>query len=309
MVPQEFIPNKMRRYMFFAPILVALSSWGCTQQRRSQAAELAKPISPEDAALKHKFRGISGGEKVLSATESLDRVDLYDENGAYFARGVFGRAGGYSSYGGGEDRLPMPKTLRYVRFGEDAKYLGNSHTGFPAYTGTPLVDVTVPVAERIPDDLLDDLRRDPKGSLRLKIRLMPDAILIGWDIERRPGFNAQKSREGQHYPAAYSHTGGDFKEMRIAYYIDAKSPCQECVAFARNVKKTRNVVYADDPNGYISMPAADDLQNRLPEVLEKNGYFLTPVGERYTSYGSGRQLREKGWYIHPRTKQRIETDF
>lgn len=202
---------------------------------------------------------------------------------------------------------PPPEKLRVIWRDRYEKIYDDSNMVVSA--GKIIGEEVIEVASRIPQTLLDDLRRDPKGNLRIKIRLHPEGVLLGWDIERRPGFNVQKSREGQYYPPAYSQTGGDFKEMRIAYYIDAKSHCQECVAFARNVKKTPYVVYSDDPNGYITMPSADDLQNQLPEVLRKNGYFLTPIGEVYSSYGSGRQLREKGWYIHPKTGQRFETDF
>ena len=65
------------------------------------------------------------------------------------------------------------------------------------------------------------------------------------------------------------------------------------------------MVYSDDPNGYITMPSVGDLQNQLPDVLQKNGYFLTP---QYDAMSPSR-LKEKGWYIHPKTGQRIETDF
>lgn len=202
---------------------------------------------------------------------------------------------------------PSPEKLRVIWRDRYEKIWDKSNMLVSA--GEIIGEEVIEVASRIPQTLLEDLRSDPKGSLRIKIRLHREGVLLGWDIERRPGFNAKKSREGQYYAPAYSHTGGDFKEMRIAFYIDAKSPCQECVAFARNVKKTPYVVYSDDPNGYITMPSADDLQNHLPEVLQKNGYFLTPIGEVYSPHGSGRQLREKGWYIHPKTGQRIETDF
>jgi hypothetical protein len=242
----------------------------------------------------HKFRGVDGGEFFISGFGESAEKGVF----AIF-RDAHGREiGGSGYYWKGGDRKSGNAPLTSVNIEVF------DHNG-----GKLLYQRHLQIADRIPDELLDDLRRDRKGSLRIKVRLHRDGVLLGWDIERRPGFNAQKSREGQYYAPAYSHTGGDFKEMQIAHYIDAKSPCQECVAFARNVKKTPFVVYSDDPNGYITMPSADDLQNQLPEVLQKNGYFLTPVGKVYSPHGSGRQLREKGWYIHPKTGQRIETDF
>jgi hypothetical protein len=92
------------------------------------------------------------------------------------------------------------------------------------YGGTVLGSYTVPVASRIPDDLLDAMR-EGVGGFGLKIRIHPDGPLIGWELSR--GFNLQY------------FAGGDFREA--------------------------------------------DIEN-------------------------GKVLR-KGWYIHPKTGQKIETDF
>ncbi|NBD22239.1 hypothetical protein GTZ97_16410 [Aquabacterium fontiphilum] len=100
----------------------------------------------------------------------------------------------------------------------------------------------VPVAERIPDDLLDDLRKNPGGGLRIKFRFHSDGVLLGWDIERRPGFDPKKrDRWGEiaYVGPVQSFAGGDFREAEIF---------------------------------------------------------------------NGKVMR-KGWYIHPKTGQRIETDF
>jgi len=40
---------------------------------------------------------------------------------------------------------------------------------------------TVKIAKRIPDDLLDEVRAR-KGTLRLKIRVHPQGVLVGWDL-------------------------------------------------------------------------------------------------------------------------------
>jgi hypothetical protein len=101
---------------------------------------------------------------------------------------------------------------------------------------------TVPVAERIPDDLLDDLRRDPRGQLRIKIRLHREGVLLGWDIERRPGYDPKKRDQWGnpiYVDPVHSFFGGDFREADIF---------------------------------------------------------------------NGKAVR-KGWYIDPRTKERVETDF
>jgi hypothetical protein len=46
-----------------------------------------------------------------------------------------------------------------------------------------LGDHTVPVAPRLPEALLSDLRARP-GTLRLMLRLAPEGVLFGWDVER-----------------------------------------------------------------------------------------------------------------------------
>lgn len=91
--------------------------------------------------------------------------------------------------------------------------------GTLSYEGTIIGDYTVPVAERIPDELLDDLRQNRRGNLRIKIRLAEDRVLIGWDIMREG--------EGK-YTFDYEMAGGDFREARIyngkvdrkGWYID-----------------------------------------------------------------------------------------
>ena len=154
--------------------------------------------------------------------------------GAFRPRG--GSVFGYGGNGDG-DRLVIPKRLRMKRYSDDAKFL-SAHIP-PYFEGTPLVDVTVPVAERIPDAALDDLRKHG-GSLRLKLRIQPDTLLVGWDIARRPDYEPKSSSGYPLFiPTEYSWVGGDFRE-----------------------------------------------------AIRSKG---RPV--------------QKGWYIDPKTKQRIETDF
>jgi hypothetical protein len=96
----------------------------------------------------------------------------------------------------------VPSTVRVVwREGtgwDDFKKIWN--------IGTIVGDYTVPVAERIPDEVLADIRTNG-GSLRLKFRLKPDGVLFGWDIER--------DGAGTGYSLRYDMPGGDFKAARI----------------------------------------------------------------------------------------------
>lgn len=63
-------------------------------------------------------------------------------------------------------------------------------------------DYTIPVATRIPDAVLQDIRAHG-GSLRLKFRLRPNGVLFGWDIQR-PGGGISR----------FDLPGGDFLDTR-----------------------------------------------------------------------------------------------
>jgi hypothetical protein len=65
-------------------------------------------------------------------------------------------------------------------------------------------DYTISVAERIPDQVLNDIRAHG-GNLRLKFRLKPDGILFGWDIERAAPLGDV---------SVFEMPGGDFLETR-----------------------------------------------------------------------------------------------
>ena len=71
--------------------------------------------------------------------------------------------------------------------------------------GTVIGDYTIRVAERIPDDVLADIHKHG-GALRLKFRLKPDGVLLGWDIER--------DGAGTGHVFRYDMPGGDFLETR-----------------------------------------------------------------------------------------------
>jgi len=87
------------------------------------------------------------------------------------------------------------------------------------FNGNIIGDYTFPVAERIPDEVLNDIR-EHGGNLRLKFRVQSDGVLFGWDIERA-GRNL----------SVHSNPGGDFKEAHIVngkavekgWYIDKQT--------------------------------------------------------------------------------------
>jgi hypothetical protein len=195
------------------------------------------PQSAEDAALKQKFRGVHGGELRVDATFEVDAAVIINvDTGRLFNIGVGTFRPGsnkVSGYGGTQDgdRLVMPRHLRMMRYPEGARFLG--YNTFPHYQGTSLVDVTVPVAARIPEEVLDDLRNNG-GNLRLKLRIHPDTLLVGWDIVRRPGYKpGMKDSSGApiYFRSLYSSIGGDFREatrfngrvVEAGWYIDPKT--------------------------------------------------------------------------------------
>jgi hypothetical protein len=236
-----------RRKTMKAILAMLLPTAACSEQKGK-----GKP-SDEDAALQRKFREINGGELIIDALVPLCNTVIYRANGDIFpggGRSCHGPKGASGmSYFGDErsgENYSMPKLIRMLRYPAEADYSPNwDYNNFnvlPRWKGAAVVDITVPVAERIPEDLLADLRRDPKGGLRLKLRLTPDTLLVGWDIQRRPGFDPNKrDKWGEivYVGPVHSFAGGDFREAEIF-----------------------------------------------------NG-----------------QVVRKGWYIDPKTKQRIETDF
>lgn len=174
---------------------------------------------------------MGGGELVVDAIGEMAGVEITDEYGKYFYNSSLLNRRNRSIHAY-MSRFGVPKTLS-VQWREDTPDLRPTlqHT----YEGSRIVATyTVPVASRIPDEVLDAVR-SKKGGFRLKIRLHDNGLLIGWDIESRPGYIPG----GSYVPAVHSMAGGDFREAEI---VDGKAV-------------------------------------------------------------------RKGWYIHPKNGQRIETDF
>ena len=227
-----------RRTLVMGP--AALGLW-LAHMPSSRAWSLGDLLRPQpktpDEELKHRYRGVYGAALRVDATFRTDTsVIINVELGMIFniGLGIFGPGGAkHSSYSASKkgDRLGFPKRLRYMRFPDDAEFLG--YETVPPYTGTPLVDVTVPVAERVPEETLDAVRAGA-GGLSLKLRIHPDTLLVGWDIESRPGYDPKKLDQfGRPYyvEAVQTHVGGDFREAKIfngkvvraGWYIDPKT--------------------------------------------------------------------------------------
>jgi hypothetical protein len=188
---------------------------GCHQV--SEALELdgswAK-LSEEDKILRHKFRGMHGGQLVVDAFGEKEGVNIFNEAGKLFFKSSSVSAKNNSKYSYSAN-FGVPKILSAEWRDPAVEYGGNALTG--AYDGGVVIaNYTVPVASRIPEEVLKG-HRDKVGGFRLKIRLHDDGLLIGWDLSR--GFNLQ-------YLA-----GGDFREadrengkvLRKGWYIHPKT--------------------------------------------------------------------------------------
>ena len=146
-----------------------------------------------------RFRGI-GIVLVVDAVPGaqLEGVVFYDDRVVrIFASSVVAKRNrGIMALGGAH----VPLTVRVI-WREHPKPIWGKDGGID-YEGTIVGDYTIPVAERIPEDLLDSIRSSG-GALRLKFRLKPDGVLFGWDIER-PGGGISR----------FDMPGGDFLETR-----------------------------------------------------------------------------------------------
>ncbi|VUZ22916.1 Uncharacterised protein, partial [uncultured Comamonas sp.] len=82
------------------------------------------------------------------------------------------------------------------------------------YQGPPEVDVIVPVATRIPDEVLDRIRKY-KGSLKLKLRMTPETILVGWQVRNGRNYPYKRDEIGNRLiHDSELMIGGDFCEAR-----------------------------------------------------------------------------------------------
>lgn len=206
-----------RRILRSLPALAVLLT-GCNSD-----VDKAAVANDPDAALRYKFRGIRGGERRIDAFKKEGGVALYLESGLIFDAGVFNRGASISGYGGHSagDQLVVPKTLRLVRYSADSRMLGG--LTYPAYDGTPILDVTVPIAERIPDEVLDRVRKY-KGSLILKLRIHPKTLMVGWEVRNGRSYPFKRDKYGNAYTTDEDDmVGGDFSERRVQHrYLDGR---------------------------------------------------------------------------------------
>jgi len=142
---------------------------------------------------------------------------------------------------------PVPERVRIVRR-DSSKFdyiptqfdyiprRGMCYTGNRpgCFTGNIIGEELIEVGSRIPQELIDDLKRDPQGVIRLKFRMSDQGTLFGWDIQRRPAYDPKKHRqngEPDNVAPEHSFAGGDFREAEIingkpvrkGWYIDRRT--------------------------------------------------------------------------------------
>lgn len=183
-----------------------------------------------DAALYYHYRGIpGGGELYIDADyETNGRSPIYDASGVMFADGQFSPKNNHTrGYFGDEANggLPVPKALRMLRYPQDAQvnreWYGEQRLYVqPKFLGLPAVDVTVPVASRIPDEALERLRKYRGASLKLKLRLTRETLLVGWEVRNGKDYPFKTDKVGNAYTTDEDTlVGGDFAERRMGWEL------------------------------------------------------------------------------------------
>ncbi|MDB5796888.1 MAG: hypothetical protein JWP36_790 [Paucimonas sp.] len=157
-----------------------------------------------ESSSKDKFEGVFGVVLRLDAAVPKEGVTITSETGARIAAPALLGLNRVDNRTYTDRRRPVPTEIHvtwregeYSRAPEGGRWIGGRLVG----------DYRVPVAERIPDELLDYIRRNG-GALRLKIRLKDDGVLIGWDVEE---WYTTKYGRG----LRWVRPGGDFREAQI----------------------------------------------------------------------------------------------
>lgn len=210
----------MRRRFLIRLAVAALGTPLMTACRGTLPAAPPAPLTESQARyLESRQRmlqrfGRPGFELVVDALAGQEflGVEFFPE----YAKHSFYRAGGQTLRSQAKMTLsqPVPERAR-ILWRDSDKFAPD---GRAVYAGNILGDETIEVGSRIPQELIDDLERDPRGNLRLKFRMSKDGTLFGWDIQRRPGYDPNlRDPQGRdiHFPAVHSFAGGDFREAEI----------------------------------------------------------------------------------------------
>lgn len=216
--------SSRRRVLTSLLSIVALPA--CSQPLADQAVTSAKTLTPDEQRWKLKFRGLAGGELFADAFGEKNNVTIFNEKGQRFFASASLSARNNSRYGyGAEFGVPISLRATWRKDGPDETEYGKNYgkpklpitvDSWGAYSGGILVgDVTVPVAERIPDAILDRVRKYG-GAFVLKLRLTDETLLIGWEVKNGRSYPYKKDRVGNAYETEEDRMrGGDFCELQM----------------------------------------------------------------------------------------------
>jgi hypothetical protein len=234
--------NKLRTLLIVGMVTMTATYQGCAYvdlrpdpPQSQQPRKIIQPAwydesDPTQRGLNYKFRGAYSGQIVIDGFgDGKDCVVMYDDKGQVFYQRGSVSIKNSAIYDQGRMRTPV--TLRVIwRAPNDPKCRMDGRTGI--FEGGKLIgDYTVPVASRIPDELLEAVRQG-KGMFRLKVRVSDEGPLIGWDIEQlSPFYNAAEAKRGVYFPSVFAMAGGDFREAAISngkrvrqgWYINKKT--------------------------------------------------------------------------------------
>lgn len=175
------------------------------------------PVKPEMSASQQRLKGI-GLTLVTDAVAGAEMlgVEFFADGSErpFYASSILAKKNReIMSYPG----RVVPEKVRVVwRVNDTEGY--RDKEGLIRYSAKIAGDYTIPVASRIPDEVIASIRKNG-GGLRLKFRLKPNGVLFGWDIERKPDEARNYSREeirarNLYFPSEYLMVGGDFLETR-----------------------------------------------------------------------------------------------
>jgi hypothetical protein len=183
---------------FKRKLLTTLAMLPLLSSCKTSAADGAKPRTPSEKRL----QGM-GLTLVVDAVEGAEMLGLeFYADGRdipFYAKSrMVKRNREIMSLPGGT----VPETVRVTWRKKDESFWKD---GRIRYGGEFAGDYTIPIASRIPDEVVKEIRKNG-GGLRLKFRLNANGVFFGWDIERFEGGLPR-----------HSMPGGDFREAGPAY--------------------------------------------------------------------------------------------
>jgi len=176
---------------FKRKLLTTLAMLPLLSSCKTSAAEGAKPLAPSQKRL--QGMGLTLVVDAVEASEMLG-VGFYADGRdvPFYAKSrMVKRNREIMSFPGGM----VPEMVRVVWKDSSELVRRPDNPKKTTYAGTILGDHTIPIASRIPDEIVKEIRKNG-GGLRLKFRLTPDGVLFGWDIERFKGGLPRHSMPG-----------------------------------------------------------------------------------------------------------------